>query len=498
VDAPLLASIGHYVTHWAHVHPDRDAAIGDGERVSWHELCARVEGTAAALLAHGVSRGDRVSVLAEPSPRFLEVYLAVVSVGGVFHGLNPRSTVDELRYQLADAAPRLVIDLFRQDDRIAQAGAETIADPTAHAVVDRAALDRARAAVQSRDPCILVYTSGSTGRPKGALITHRGLAHCSVVQADHWYDDDVRFLCNLPVNHLGCLGDIVASTVVAGGTLVFQRRFDPIGVLDLIVEQRVRYWGAVPAMFALTLQTEAWARADLSGLHRIIWGGGAMPVSLARHLAERCPRVSNSYGMTETSGSVTYTADDDDLETICTTIGRPDSRFEVRIWRPDGSACVAGEEGELVVRGDCVMHGYLNRPDATAKTVGADGWLHTGDLAVQRPDGNLVLAGRMTDMFKSGGYNVYPREVELALEDHPGVRLAAVIGVPDSVYGEVGLAFVIPANGPVDPEELRRYLRARVANYKIPKRIEVTGDLPLLPVGKIDRVALRATLGLSR
>ena len=206
--------------------------------------------------------------------------------------------------------------------------------------------------------------------------------------------------------------------------------------------------------------------------------------------------VATSFGMTETTGSVTYTQPDDDLDTLSETVGRPDPHFEVRIARPDGAPVAPGEEGEIQVRGEHIMLGYWRRPEATAAAIDADGWLHTGDVALLRPDGNFALRGRMSEMYKSGGENVYPREVEQVLEAHGAVALAAVLGVRDPLYGEVGHAYVIrrPGSDPTE-DELRAFCRERLVNFKVPKRIVVADALPMLPIGKIDKVALRRERG---
>lgn len=196
--------------------------------------------------------------------------------------------------------------------------------------------------------------------------------------------------------------------------------------------------------------------------------------------------------MTETTGSVTYTDDDDGLEELSRTVGRPDPHYEVRITDRDGTPVEPGQEGEIRVRGSHIMIGYWRRPEATAEAIDAEGWLHTGDVALLRPDGRYTIRGRLGAMYKSGGENVHPREVESVLEEHPDVALAAVLGIPDAVYGEVGRAYVIrvPGRNPTE-DALRSHCRERLVNFKVPKRIVVRDVLPMLPIGKVDRVILR-------
>jgi fatty-acyl-CoA synthase len=518
---PLLARISDYVGLHAAAHPEREALALGERRWTYRRLAGEVDRFAASLHAAGVRRGDRVAILATPRPECFLGCLAAASLGAITLGLNPKFPLEELRGLVADAEPRLLLGFARDaegDHRdalvaLASAGPSPVravalggpGEPGATAWeawlaegdrVPPADLARTRAAVATRDAALLVYTSGTTGRPKGALIPHRALALCGAVQAGRWHADPLRVLCNLPVNHIGFMGDVCAYALVAGGTTVFMERFEPDAIPALIERERLTGWGQVPTMFALTLAQPDFARRDLSSLRRIVWGGARAPRELIVALQRTGATVSTSYGSTETGGSVTYTDDDAGLEQLAETVGRPDPHYEVRIAGAAGRPVAAGEVGEIQVRGDHVMLGYWRRPEATREAIDAEGWLHTGDLALLRPDGCFALRGRTSEMYKSGGENVYPREVELALEEHPGVLLAAVFGAPDPLYGEVGHAFVMrrPGSDPTEAE-LRDHCRARLVNFKVPKRVVVRDALPMLPIGKVDKRALRGEAG---
>jgi fatty-acyl-CoA synthase len=506
VTTPDLPRISDYLDLYARSHPNRDLVTHRDLRLTYRAVQEQSIAYARALLAAGVRKGDRVAAMGNPRPEFFVSFLAAARIGAVWQGLNPKYTPSELLHVVGDAGPRVIFALDGEYEPVLQqvradAGmsspivtpGESLADflRSGEAVTDET-LQAAEAAVESHDPAAIVYTSGTTGRPKGALLPHRGLVLCSLVQADRWYEDAPRILCDLPINHVGCLGDICCSVFVVGGSAHLEERFHRTRVLDVIARERIEYWLAIPTMFQLVVSTPEWADADLSSIKRAIWGGAAASRELILELQSRMPVVCTSYGMTETVGSVTYTDDHDDLATLVRSVGRPDPRYEVRVARDDGTPCAPGEEGEVQVRGDFLMRGYLNRPDATAEAIDADGWLHTGDLGKMDAAGELRLAGRLTEMFKSGGYNVYPREIEMALEGHPEIAIAAVVGVPDALYSEVGNAFVVPDRGAeIDPDELRTFLRERLANYKIPKRIEVREELPRLAIGKVDKRALR-------
>ena len=511
--------ITDFLERWATAAPEREAAVLGDLRITYAELERRVDRVARALLAAGVKRGDRVATLSTPHPDFYITFLASSSIGAMWLGLNPRYTLDELKYVVEDAQPTVIFARTRIGDRdycadlvelcrgskrdLVAFGDEDLparAEPFGMfegrgTLVSDEELAQARALVEPGDAAMLVYTSGTTGRPKGAMLPHRGLVKCSEVQSKIWTADPLRILNNFPINHVGCVGDICCYVLVSGGTIVFMEQFEPDKIPAVIERERITAYGQIPAMFAMTLESVRRSdgqtvRPDFSSVQIIIWSGAAASRELILKLREITPRMSSSYGLTESVGSVTYVQDTDDLEILSDTIGWPHPAYEFRLASPDGTPVPVGEPGEIQVRGDFIMLGYLNRPEATREAIDDAGWLHTGDLAVARPDGAIRLIGRLKEMFKSGGYNVYPREIEIALEAHPAVRLAAVIGVPDPLYVEVGHAFVV-ATGVTD-DELREHCRTRLANYKVPKRFTIANDLPLLPIGKVDKRALRA------
>lgn len=503
---PELPRITDYTAYWAQQHPDHEMLTHVQTRFTRGQVEEQSAALARAFLAAGVRHGDRVAVLGNPRPEFYVSFLAAARIGAIWQGLNPKYTPAELDHVVGDSQPRVLMGLsdsyrdtlesvrnrVNSTSPVITVGTSWDTFLATGQSITAEALHHAQSAVDSADPAVLVYTSGTSGRPKGALLSHRGLVQCSVIQADRWYETQPRMLCDLPINHVGCLGDISSTVVVAGGTVHYMEKFDRSGVLDVIARERLQYWLAIPTMFLLVTGTPEWATADLSSLKRVIWGGAAASRELILELQQRAPVVCTSYGMTETVGSIIYTDDDDDIEALAHTVGRPDPRYEIRIARPDGTPCDTDEEGEVQARGPFIMLGYLNRPDATAAAIDADGWLHTGDVGRMDQDGRIRLAGRLTEMFKSGGYNVYPREIELALEEHPRVQAAAVVSVADPLYSEVGVGFVIPQPGhALDADELRDFLRTRLANYKIPKRLDVREDVPRLPIGKVDKRALK-------
>jgi acyl-CoA synthetase (AMP-forming)/AMP-acid ligase II len=448
-------------------------------------------------------------VLAPPSPDFFVSFLAVVSIGAVYLGLNPKMTDDEIGYQLDDARPRALIHhpAAALAERAADlAGSRELAVVSGDSLARQAAaadpaLDdtyaETVAAVRGEDPAAVVYTSGSTGRPKGALLPHRGFAYTYAIQNRRWLPEEGgRVPVVEPINHVAAVGDETFATIAAGGTVVFLEQFDAEALLALLERERITFWYTDPAVLGLCVRSPAWARTDFAALRRVVWSGGRAPLPLVRELRRLGVPLGTSWGMTETVGSVTYTDDDAGDETLSATLGRPDTGYEVRTVRDDGGEAGVGEIGELCVRSPHLMLGYFERPEATREAVDADGWLHTADVVLVRGDGNLELVGRLSDMFKSGGENVYPREVEQALESHAGVAAVVVVPRRDDLWGEVGHAYVV-ARTPVADDDLREHARAHLARYKVPKTFELVADLPILPSGKVDRRELtrRAATG---
>jgi acyl-CoA synthetase (AMP-forming)/AMP-acid ligase II len=514
VTEPVFAFVDQYVADHAAERPNEEALVVGTSRISYAALHEHVNRLARAMIAAGVRKGDRIACLCTPHPDHLITFLAAISVGAIWVGLNARYKVDELLHVVTDADPTLLFARAEIDGRsyrdelLRLAGATTSrivllgeADGTGGGMwldsflglataVDTTQLAQRRAERAPRDACTLVYTSGSTGKPKGAILHHDGITQFARSQNQLWPVSPMRWLNYFPINHVGSLIDVSCPALVAGGTVVFLEQFDPAASLQLMQDERITVWGSVPSVFRLQLALPDFATYDLSSVQLVIWEGAAMPADMVARLHAICPRLATSYGMTEATSGITATEPTGDLDLLTHSVGRPYQHVEVRLVAPDGSNATPGNEGEILTRSLANMLGYWQRPLETASTLLDDGWMKTGDLAVQRPDGAYRIVGRIKEMFKSGGYNVYPREIESVLESHPSVAMAAVVGVPDELWQEVGIAYVLPTE-PVSTEQLEEYCRARLANYKIPKKFLITRSLPLLPIGKIDKVALR-------
>jgi acyl-CoA synthetase (AMP-forming)/AMP-acid ligase II len=498
-----------FIDLWRRVDPKAEACVDEHRRLSYGQLAERIDLIASAMLARGLRKGDRVATLAPPACDFLECFLATVSIGAIWVGLNPKYTRRELEHVLREVEPKLVLARrevrgrsYVEDFAALRSGfsfpmevligADGAADPliAGSASIDVAALDRARADVGPECDALIIFTSGSTGEPKGAVLRHGGLAYTSVEQTLLLGLQRPRVLDNLPINHIGCVGDLAMYAIAGGGAVVFQESFQPDTMLDVIRRERVSFWGQIPTMFQLTLERADIEAMRLPSLEMIMWSGAPAAPALIRQLRRLAPHVSNSYSSTETVGAITWCIDADD-HTMATTIGYAHSAYQVRIATPEGAPVARGEAGEIQVKGDFVMRGYWNREEATREAFTADGWLKTGDLAVARPDGAYMLVGRLKEMYKSGGYNVYPREIEEVIEGIAGVEATVVVAVPDELYGEVGHAYVWLKGDARVLEDVEQACRLELANYKRPKRFFAVDEFPMLPNGKIDKAALR-------
>lgn len=507
--------VSDLIDQFALSRPTADALVLNDQRISYSELKQRVDATARALLAAGIRKGDRIAVMTPPHPDYFVTFLASASIGAIWLGLNPRYREEELKYLVADAEPAILFarlrigerDYTREISAMQRAAAsiarvvlfgseqrtseyETFQQFIAGGTdVDPVLLQSARLGCGGRDPCLLVYTSGSTGRPKGALLHHEGIVEFSLSQNRVWPMREYRFLNYFPVNHVGCVLDVSCPTLAAGGCIVFLEQFSPEESLKLMERERITAWFSVPSTFLMQFEVPDFDSYDLSAVELIIWEGAAMPVEMIQRLNRRGAPLATNYSMTETAG-ITVVPPTHDLDLLANTVGEPFEDVQVRLVCEDDRLAATGETGEIQVKSIFNMLGYWRRPEATAETLLADGWLRTGDLGVQREDGRLRIVGRSKEMFKSGGYNVYPREVEDAIETHPKVALAAVVSRSDAVWQEVGVAYVVP-KGALTIAELERHCRERLANYKVPKQFVVRDELPLLPIGKVDNVTLQ-------
>ncbi|MFG1855675.1 class I adenylate-forming enzyme family protein [Actinomadura geliboluensis] len=490
------------------------AFLHDGdETIAYAEFDELADRVAAGLLARGVRRGDRIALLGLNTPQWLAVFFGAARIGAVIVPLSVRYRDQELSYMLGQSGARMVVSEpavpgfdfaeFFEGFRPQVPGVTDYVyfgagfDELAAAPADPAALAAARGAVEPSDPLMILYTSGTTGRPKGAVITHGSILASARAQADHFAMSDTDVLLgHLPFNHVGGIACTIMAALVSGGSVALLPAFSPDGALRAIERHRVTFLGAVPTMYVLMLGRPDFADHDLSSVRLCMAGGSNVEPALAESIRRAFPGAPlyGLYGLSETSGACVLSRLDDDPETVARTLGVIIGDFEGRATGPDGAVLPAGEAGELQVRGGCVTAGYWNMPDETAEVFLPDGWLATGDMVEMEPDGHLVLRGRKKEMYIQGGFNVYPVEIENVLTAHPKVAMAAGIGVPDPVLGEVGRFYIVPRPGAEPPtaDELAAHCREHLADYKVPRQFAITAEVPLTPVGKIHKAQLKA------
>jgi HIP---CoA ligase len=487
--------------------PDHPAVVTPEKTLTFAGLRTEVRRAAAALVAAGIEPGDRIAIWSPNTWHWVVACLAIHHAGGVLVPLNTRYTAGEATDILARTAAPLLFASGRFLGADRAAGVDRSSLPSLRHIVripidaddgtwdefvatgtdasDLSEVDARAAAVGADDVSDILFTSGTTGRSKGVRCAHRqsldapaAWAECGQVTADD------RYLCINPFFHnFGYKAGILAC-LQTGATLFPELTFDPEATMRAVQEHRITVLPGPPTIYQTLLDHPRRAEFDLSSLRFAVTGAATIPVVLIERMQNELDIdiVLTAYGLTEAAGFGTMCRADDDAVTVATTSGRPIADFELRI----------GERGEVLLRGPNVMLGYLDDPEATAATIDADGWLHTGDVGELDDAGNLKITDRLKDMYICGGFNVYPAEIEQVLARLPGVAEAAVIGVPDERLGEVGKAFVVTLPGAhLDEPAVIEHVRAHLANFKTPRSVEFLDALPRNPGGKVVKPQLR-------
>lgn len=524
LEPPLLEeTIGASFERTVAAYAEREALVevATGRRWTWAELDRDVDDLARGLVAAGIGKGDRVGIWAPNCAEWTIVQYATAKVGIILVNVNPAYRTHELSYAVNQSGLRLLISAssFKTSDYRAMVADIAGQAPTLERVVylpsggdtddwaqlveegrglpDGAVAERL-AQTAPDDPINIQYTSGTTGYPKGATLSHRNIVNNGYFTTELIGLGPEDRLC-IPVPFYHCFGMVMGNLgcTTHGTTMVIPAPgFDPEVTLRTIAAERCTGVYGVPTMFIAMQSHPSFAEHDLSSLRTGIMAGSICPVEVMRrcvddmHMAE----VSIAYGMTETSPVSCQTRADDDLERRTATIGRVHPHVEIKIVDPVSGATVErGQTGEFCTRGYSVMLGYWDDPDKTAEAIDADGWMHTGDLAEMREDGYCNIVGRIKDMVIRGGENIYPREIEEFLYQHPDIEDVQVIGVPDERYGEELCAWVRMRAGaePLDADAVRAYATGRLAHYKIPRYVLVVEEFPMTVTGKIRKVQMR-------
>ncbi|TFV63637.1 long-chain fatty acid--CoA ligase [Geodermatophilus sp. DF01-2] len=499
-----MANLAQHLLDTAAQHGDRpalrmDEAVLDYDR--FHEAAA---GVAAGLRDRGVQPGDRVGMVLPNVVSFPVVFYGTLMAGAAVVPMNPLLKAREVEYYLRDSGARLVVALDSIADAATEAAAAVGVDAVAVGPVDPGEAlggsgSRDAEPRDDRDAAVILYTSGTTGPPKGAELTHANLRSnardggSELVEAT---PDDVIMGC-LPLFHVFGLTCGLNASVLAGSCLTLLPRFDGAKALEIVQRDRVTIFEGVPTMFAGMLHTPDRDRYDVSSLRLCVSGGSAMPVEVMRAFEEAFGCIIlEGYGLSETSPVASF--NQLHAERKPGTIGTPIPGVEMRLVDDEGRDVPEGEVGEIAIRGQNVMKGYWGKPEETAKAI-PDGWFRTGDLARRDADGYYAIVDRKKEMIIRGGYNVYPREIEEALYEHPAVAEAACVGVPHPDLGEeVAAAVALKPGTQADPGELQAWVKERVAAYKYPRHVWLVDSLPKGPTGKILRRAVEVPAEVAR
>mgnify|MGYP002713132360 CR=1 FL=1 len=475
-----------------------------GRDITYREWNDQANKTANFLHVLGVGVGDRVAVYATNSIEYMDVWMACGKIGAILQNLNWRLTVHELEHLINDAQPTVLIYSADFNDQVTElrpnipsvqhfiAFDEPIA-PTDKSFClrdDQSSILQDKPDVNADAPWVICYTGGTTGLPKGAMLTHANMTWNSINTVMSWGLDqnDVAIL-NAPLFHTGGLNVFTLPLIHAGGRNIVCKAFDVEQVFDLIVNGGVTVYFGVPTMFTMMQQHPDWEKADFSKLKIVISGGAPCPMPIFERFWAQGVDFKTGYGLTE-AGPNNFALPPEDVQRKPGAVGKALMHVEVKAVDENGNICPPGQAGELLIRGGHVVPGYWNNPQATQKTI-VDGWLHTGDLAICDEEGYYTIVGRLKDMIISGGENIYPAEVESVMHAHPAVGEAALIGVPDDKWGEVGLAVVVAKPGQtLDADDLIHFMRERLAKYKVPKSVVVVDELPKTGPGKIDKKVL--------
>ncbi|MBN2745037.1 MAG: AMP-binding protein [Marinilabiliaceae bacterium] len=529
-------TLGGLLEKWATQMPDHEIMVyPDRElRFTYAQFNERVNDLAKGLLSIGVSKGDKVGIWANNVPDWLTFMFATAKIGAIMVTINTNYKLSELEFLMknADLHTICIIDGYRDSDYVnmifelvpelktsARGHLRSENFPVLRNVVfigpqkhrgmyntpellllgantadDE--LNRVKATITCHDVVNMQYTSGTTGFPKGVMLSHHNIVNCGQTTGDSMnYTPNDRLLVCVPLFH--CFGCVLAvcSVITHGSTMIFIEDFDPLLVLASVQKEQCTALYGVPTMFIAELNHPMFNLFDLSSLRTGIMAGALCPIDTMKQVMERMnmKEIIIVYGLTESSPGMTCTRTTDPAEVRATTVGTNYPGVEVKIFDPEtGEECPAGVQGEICCRGYNVMQGYYNNPEATAAAIDRDGWLHSGDLAMQTPEGFYRITGRIKDMIIRGGENIYPREIENFLYQMPQIEMVEVAGIADKKYGEIVGAFVKLKKGEsLTEEEVQEFCRGKISRHKIPKHVIFIEDFPKTASGKIQKYKLR-------
>lgn len=504
-----ITNIGNWPRIQAQRQPTSTALVQGSREKTYDQFTERIHSWAHAFRdQYNVKFGDRVAVVMKSRIEFLEILFAASSLGAITVPFNHRLAPAELDYLVQDASPSVLTYEDGFEDKIDSMETTTevpnvvqiSAETGGKEVVDGTDPDPINVVENVSDhPAVIAYTGGTTGRPKGAVLTHENLLYHSLSMIK-WVDLTKRdtTLTALPLFHTGGLNIFSLPTIYQGGTLVMMPDFDPSQLLKKIEQEGVNVMFGVPTIYRSVIDAEQFEETEFSSIRVLSSGGDYCPPEIVDRFGDAGIDFTHGYGLTESAPGVltNYPSDENYSEKMKEgSVGKPYFYSEVKIVDENGDTVPAGETGELLTRGGHIMDRYWNKPEATAEGF-TDGWLHTGDIARRDEDGYYYIDGRMKDMIVSGGENIYLPEIERALISHTNVEEAAVIGIPNEKWGQVGKAVIqLRRDADVAKNEIASFLEDRLASYKVPKEIVFVDSIPVGPAGSVKKETVREQYG---
>ncbi|MBK3494596.1 AMP-binding protein [Viridibacillus sp. YIM B01967] len=532
----LHKTVGEVLRNTVEAFPNNEAYVypENGVRKTYAEFDQETDDLAKAFIGMGIAKGEHIAIWSDNKREWLLSQFASGKMGAVLVTVNTNYQENELEYLLrqSDTTTLILGEEFKgtsyiniiqkicprlatsekgniQSDKIPHFKRVIVMSENeypsiykwsellefAGLVTDEELEER----YQSLDPDEVIniqYTSGTTGFPKGVMLTHNNVVNNGRLVGDYIHLTEHDRLC-IPVPFFHCFGCVMSTiaSVLHGSTMVVLEQFEPLKVLQIVQDEKCTALHGVPTMFIAELNHPDFEKFDLSSLRTGIMAGSICPIEVMKKVINDmgAREITICYGQTESSPVITQTSTDDAIEKRVSTVGKPHPNVEVKIIDPiTGDEVMVGTPGELCARGYLIMKGYYNNPEATHAAIDHEGWLHTGDIAIMDEDGYIDITGRIKDMVIRGGENVYPREVEEFLYEHPQIQDVQVVGVPDEKYGEELMAWVILKEGAyVTEDELRAYCKGKISYHKIPKYIQFTDAYPMTASGKIQKFRLR-------
>ncbi len=491
-------NVASWVRRWGELNPAKPAVLFEDQAITYQALHGRAVKTGQWLKELGLRKGHRLAALLDNCPEFIQLYLACARLGAIFVPLNFRLAPPEVDYILGHCQPSVVVFGRGFQSTLSRTNAWARFKPAASPLPDCLVLVGPRTgeaagleaeASDPEEPHVIMYTSGTTGNPKGAVLSHRK-TFFNCLNADIFFNlssDDVMLII-LPLFHSGGLFIMASPTLYKGATILLHRRFDPVRAFQDIQRYKVTKFLGVPTVYRAMLKLPPERRADVSSLKVCAIGGEKVTPELLAACQEAGFSTRQIMGQTETS--ILLWASEEESIKRPGTVGRPVFHADVRLVDKQGREVEPGQVGEIVARGSILLTAYWRGEAQTEETM-RHGWLHTGDLARVDEDGYFYLVDRVRDMYISGGENVYPAEIERVLKTHPDIEDAAVIGVLDETWGEVGHAFIIPRRGAgLSVEEIISFSQDRLARYKCPHKVTFVRDFPRTALGKVRKFLL--------